>query len=169
MDASYHVRLATAHDIPVLVAYRRSMFESMGVGNAGALTTMCEAMSRYLAQAIPAGVYRGWVAEAGGEVIASGGLVIHELPPGPRNMDGREGYIMNIYTLPAWRQRGVATAIVTAILDYLRDIGVPVATLHATIAGRRVYKKFGFKATNEMRLIMDGKRAEAQANGSQPG
>jgi ribosomal protein S18 acetylase RimI-like enzyme len=99
-------------------------------------------------------------------VIASGGLVIHTLPPGPRNMDGREGYIMNIYTVPAWRRRRVATAIVVAILDYLHEIGVPVATLHATDAGRLVYEKLGFKPTNEMRLLMNGKRAESQANGS---
>ena len=33
----------------------------------------------------------------------------------------------------------------------------PVATLHATEAGRPIYERFGFAPTNEMRLTMNGK------------
>jgi GNAT superfamily N-acetyltransferase len=167
MRPDLFVRTATAADIPVLVSYRRSMFESMGISDAAALTLMCDAMSRYLNQAIPAGEYLGWVAEADGAVVASGGLVIHRLPPSPRNMDGREGYIMNIYTVPAWRRKGAATAIVKTILDYLRALGVPVATLHATQDGRLVYEQFGFQPTNEMRLIMNSPLSDLLA-GNEP-
>ena len=55
MRSDLHVRLATVSDIPVLVSYRRSMFESMGIADETALTLMCDAMSRYLSQAIPSG------------------------------------------------------------------------------------------------------------------
>jgi GNAT superfamily N-acetyltransferase len=170
---SITVRPATIADIPILVSYRRAMFESMGIVDQNALSAMCAAMSRYLSQALPGGEYHGWVAEAGATVIASGGLVIHHLPPSPRNMDGREGYIMNIYTEPEWRRKGVATVIVSAILDYLRSLGVPVATLHATQDGRPVYERLGFEQTNEMRLIMNRPLAdllahnEPEAGGSQ--
>jgi GNAT superfamily N-acetyltransferase len=157
MSTPYYVRQATLDDIPILVAYRRAMFESMGVQDAARLTAMCEATRSYLGDALPSGVYRGWVAEADGRVIASGGLVIQAMPPSPRNMDGRQGYIMNVYTEPAWRNRGVATAIVTTILDYLREINVPVVTLHASEAGRPLYQRMGFVATNEMRLVFGGK------------
>ena len=58
----------------------------------------------------------------------------------------------------------MATAIVRVILDYLRELGIPVATLHASDAGRPVYEKLGFKPTNEMRLIMNGKLG-AELNG----
>lgn len=163
MSSAFDVRPATVDDIPILVSYRRSMFESMGIADETALSAMCEVMSRYLHQALPGGEYRGWVAEAGGVVIASGGLVIQRLPPSPRNMDGRHGYIMNIYTEPAWRRKGVATAILTTILDYLRSLGVPVATLHATQDGRPVYERFGFEQTNEMRLIMNSPLADLLA------
>ena len=154
MTTTYSVRWATVQDIPALVAYRRAMFESMGVQDAGVLERMCAAMATYLEQALPSEEYLGWVAEAGGEVIASGGAVIHRLPPGPRNMDGREGYLMNIYTVPEWRGRGVATAVVQTILDYLHANGIPVATLHATPAGRPIYEHLGFQDTNEMRLVL---------------
>lgn len=168
MNSAYHVRPATTDDIPILVSYRRSMFESMGVGDETALASMCEAMSRYLREAMPGGAYHGWVAEADGEVVASGGLVINLLPPSPRNMDGRQGYIMNIYTAPAWQRRGVASAIVKTILDYLQVLGVPVATLHATEDGRPLYEQFGFKPTNEMRLVMKGGQVEPQTPTNEP-
>ena len=89
-------------------------------------------------------------------MFASMGVVIQRMPPSPRNMDGRQAYIMNIYTLPEWRHHGMATAIMQAILDYLHGLGVPVATLHATDAGRPIYQRFGFAPTNEMRLMLNG-------------
>lgn len=156
MNSDYRVRRAAIGDIPHLVAYRRAMFESMGFTDARLLTAMSAAMTEYLAWALPSGEYHGWVAVAGEETIASGGMVIHRLPPSPRNMDGREAYIMNIYTVPAWRQHGVARAIMAVILDYVRLLGIPVATLHASNAGRPMYEKVGFQATNEMRLLLNG-------------
>jgi len=155
MTPTYRVRAATTDDIPTLVAYRRAMFESMGDFDDDRLSAMCTAMSDYLRQAIPSGEYHGWVAEADGQIIASGGLVIRVLPPSPRNLDGREGYILNIYTVPAWRRRGVATTIMKVILDYLQQMGIPVATLHASPAGRPIYEKLGFQPTNEMRSILN--------------
>jgi GNAT superfamily N-acetyltransferase len=156
MSASFRVRSATIDDIPYLVAYRRAMFESMSFQHEHILAAMSAAMTEYLARAIPSGEYHGWVAEANGDVIASGGMVIHYLPPSPRNMDGREAYIMNIYTVPAWRAQGVATAIMQAILEYIDRLGIPVVTLHASAAGRPIYEKLGFEPTNEMRLLRNG-------------
>jgi len=86
------------------------------------------------------------------------------LPPSPRNVDGREGYILNIYTVPSWRRRGVARAIMCAILDYVRERSIAVATLHATPDGRPLYEAFGFQSTNEMRLIMRDLRLPSRSN-----
>jgi GNAT superfamily N-acetyltransferase len=155
IETSYRVRLATTDDIAIMIQYRRAMFESMGVSDQAALERMCAAMAGYLAQAIPSGEYLGWVADVAGDVVASGGLVIRSLPPSPRNMDGRQGYIMNVFTCPEWRRRGIATAIMQAILAYLKQAGVPVATLHASAAGRPMYEQMGFQPTNEMRLVLD--------------
>jgi GNAT superfamily N-acetyltransferase len=85
-------------------------------------------------------------------VVASGGLVIHTVPPTVHDLSGQEGYIMNMYTLPPWRGRGLATAILRVILDYLRARGVGMATLRASTAGRPIYERERFQPTNEMRL-----------------
>jgi len=157
MAAPYTIRPATLDDAGCLVAFRRAMFESMGVHDVTSLASMEAAVSTYLRAALPSGEYRGWVAEIEGRVVGCGGLVVQHMPPGPRNLDGRQGYILNIYTVPEWRDHGIATAIVQTMLDHLRQMGVPVATLHATEAGRPIYERFGFAPTNEMRLTMNGK------------
>ena len=158
MSVPYMIRPARAEDISCLVAFRRCMFESMGVHDGVALAAMESAVGAYLNDALPGGTYHGWVADVDGQVVGCGGLIVQQLPPSPRNLDGRQGYILNIYTVPDWRDHGIATAIVQAMLDYLREIGVPVATLHATEAGRPIYERFGFAPTNEMRLFLNGKQ-----------
>lgn len=154
MSEPFVIRRATLADAACLVAFRRSMFESMGVHDVARLAAMESAVSAYLVDALPKGDYLGWVAEVRGRVVGGGGLVIQHMPPGPRNLDGRQGYILNVYTAPEWRENGIATAIVQTMLDYLRELGVPVATLHATEAGRPIYERLGFSATNEMRLVL---------------
>jgi len=155
---AWRIRPAGVPDIVALVALRRFMFEAMGHQDQAALDRMAEASTRYMEQALPAGDFRAWVAEAGpeGPVIAGGGLVIHCMPPTMRNLAGRAGYIMNLVTLPAWQRRGIATAILRTILDALRAEGVPAASLHASAAGRPLYEREGFEASKEMRLMLGG-------------
>ena len=80
-----------------------------------------------------------------GEPIASIGLVVHSVPPGPSNPVGKVGYIMNLVTLPDWRRQGIARALLTHVLDVLRAEGVPIASLHASSDGRTLYEELGFE------------------------
>ena len=147
----WRVRPATVADVETLVAMRRGMFEDMGMRDEPALSAMCAASAAYFARALPAGEFRAWIADVDGTPVANGGLVIHAAPPTPANLAGREGYIMNFYTQPAWRGQGIATAILDTILEYLRVEGIPQASLHATEAGRPIYERAGFRTSNEMR------------------
>ena len=56
------------------------------------------------------GSARSWVVEEEGEVVACATLALFVRPPYPGNLAGREGYLLNIYTRPAWRRRGMANA-----------------------------------------------------------
>jgi ribosomal protein S18 acetylase RimI-like enzyme len=85
-----------------------------------------------------------------GEPIASIGLVVHSVPPSPFNRVGREGYIMNLVTLPAWRRRGIARALLSHVIEVLRAEAVPVVSLHATSDGRELYEELGFVLKGEI-------------------
>jgi len=151
--SGYVLRPATIADLADVVRLRRLMFEAMNITDIAALDASDAACTAYFAQALPAGIYRGWVVETpAGHVIASGGYVIDEHPPGPGNPAGRIGYIMNLYVEPAHRRRGLARRIMTTILDHLRAEGLRVLALHATEMGRPLYGSLGFAASNELRL-----------------
>ena len=83
MSADYRVRPATLADVDALVRHRIGMFTDMGVPmDAAALGA---AFRAWLADMMPAGTYRGWLAETyAGEVVSGGGITVLPWPPGPR-------------------------------------------------------------------------------------
>jgi GNAT superfamily N-acetyltransferase len=142
-------------DIPDLVRLRRLMFESMGYDDPAQLDAADRAAAAYFDDAMPRGEFHGWLAvTAAGEAVGSGGAVIDRHPPGPNNLSGRMGYIMNVVTVPAYRRTGIARRVMQAILRWLEDQDVRRVTLHATEMGRPLYQELGFTAGNEMQLRM---------------
>ena len=67
---------------------------------------------------------------------------------------GPEAIVLNVYVEPAWRRRGVAEALMRAVLNALAVRGIRRIVLHASDDGRRLYERLGFVPTNEMRLIL---------------
>jgi GNAT superfamily N-acetyltransferase len=57
--------------------------------------------------------------------------------------EGRFAWISMVLVLPAWRERGLATALLETALQDLRSRGL-VAVLDATPAGHPVYRRQGF-------------------------
>ena len=147
------IRPATVSDIPDLVRLRRVMFESMGFDDPADLDAADEAAAAYFARAIPVGEFYGWLAVMSADVaVGSGGVVIDRHPPGPNNLSGQIGYIMNLVTIPSYRRRGIARRMMQAMLKWLAERDVDRVTLHATEEGRPLYQELGFVDSNEMRL-----------------
>jgi len=148
------IRLATVEDVPIIVHHRRAMFTDMGHTDPAGLDAMCESFAPYLVRAIAEGTYRGWLAQTGdGRVVAGGGLIVHEWPSRPViPAKPCRAYILNLYTKPEYRGRGIARRIVTEIIEWCRTQGLSSVSLHASTAGRHLYETMGFEPTNEMRL-----------------
>jgi ribosomal protein S18 acetylase RimI-like enzyme len=151
------IRQATVADIPDLVWLRRVMFEAMGHDDPVKLDAMEEAASAYLAKAILAEEFHGWVAVTpAGEAMSASGVVIDQHPPTPGNLSGQIGYVMNTVTAPAYRRQGLARRVTQAALEWLDGRGIQRATLHATETGQPLYESLGFEPTmNEMRLFLE--------------
>jgi ribosomal protein S18 acetylase RimI-like enzyme len=150
------IREATIQDIPDLVRLRRMMFESMGFDNSAQMNTADAAANAYLAQAMPAEEFYGWLAVTPtGEAVGSGGVVFDQHPPGPTNVSGRTGYIMNLVTDPRYRRRGIARHMMQTMIEWLAKQGVQRVTLHATDVGRSLYEELGFVDSNEMSLRLE--------------
>ena len=112
----------------------------------------------YFTAAIPSGEYVGWIACStdDGTPIAGAGLQIRSLLPRPTLpgdglLLGREGLVLNVYTAPSWRGRGVARQLMDTIIAWAAaDAGIVRLVLAASPAGRPLYEKMGFVATREM-------------------
>lgn len=71
------------------------------------------------------------LAEAEGRIIGTGRL----LP---------DGHVGRMAVLPAWRNRGVGSALLRVLLDMARDAGHERALLSAQVQAVPFYRRFGF-------------------------
>lgn len=79
-----------------------------------------------------------------GDGLASCALgTVHQHLPGPRH-NGLSGHIHLVATEAAHRRRGYATAVLTALVDWLHERGCKVINLNATSDGDRLYRNLGF-------------------------
>src|SRR6266481_2324902 len=69
-----------------------------------------------------------------------------------RSRKGRQGLIVNVFTEPAWRRRGLAKLLMNAIIAWSREQNLDGLVLHASDDGRALYEQLGFICTTEMRL-----------------
>jgi GNAT superfamily N-acetyltransferase len=135
------------------------MFKDMGDLPAPLYDTLVQAARAYFSAAIPDGRYVAWVAELHerpGEIVGGAGLQLRELlprphPAGGRLLHGPQGLIVNVFTEPGWRRRGVAAQVIEELLRWARARGIESLVLHASGEGRPLYERLGFVPTNEMR------------------
>jgi GNAT superfamily N-acetyltransferase len=66
--------------------------------------------------------------------------------------DGRQGIILNVFTEPEWRRRGIAALLMKTIIEWSREQRLDGLVLDASDDGRGLYEQLGFVSTNEMRF-----------------
>jgi len=129
------------------------MFRDMGEVDEAAAAIIENASVDHLAALIEAREYFGFLAEHEGEVIGGGGVWLRPVLPRPGALQGAlEAYVLNVYVDPPHRRKGVARAIMEAILDWSRERKLARVVLHASKEGRSLYESLGFESTNEMRI-----------------
>ncbi len=148
MQTAPTVRRATLDHVEALARLRLALLREMGnVRDEGQEAPLLDAMRDYFRRAMGTEEFLAWVAEAEGQVVAISGLVFFERPPDAGNPAGVEAYLMNMYTLPAWRGRGLANALLDEIIGFVRTTPARRISLHATDAGRSIYESAGFRQT----------------------
>lgn len=153
MTNGYLLRTATASDAAIIARHRGLMFFDMGSVTRQQSETLIEATEPWMAGLLAAGNYAGWLIEAGGEVVAGGGIHLRELPPGPGCLKvGRWGHIVNVYTSPDHRRRGLARLVMNEMLQWCATNRLDLVTLTASEEGRPLYESLGFAETADMRL-----------------
>ncbi len=142
------LRQAGPEDVEQVIALRLAFLREMHPDAAASESEIVELTRRYVADKLPTGEFIVWFAEEDGRVVGTGGLVFMHRPPTLKCSSQVHAYILNMYTLPEYRGRGVATALLEHIIQYVKT-KTPArrAALHATEMGRGVYERFGFEAS----------------------
>lgn len=151
------------NDAPVIARHRARMFEEMRQLPPEAYEVLLHEAEAYLRAAIGREEYLGWLAmpiDDPALVVAGAGVQRRSVLPHPvprpegsmRIAAGRHAIVLNVYTEPAWRRRGLGELLMREVLAWARREQLDRLVLHASEAGRPLYERLGFVATNEMRF-----------------
>ncbi|MDK2125767.1 GNAT family N-acetyltransferase [Parachitinimonas caeni] len=150
LPPEYLMRPVHPADVERIGLQRYRMFTEAGWPDDERMQAMNTAFIPWLESALARGEYFGWMIEHQGEPVAGLGMFWLSWPPHPLDAGTRRGYLLNIYTEPAHRGKGLASALVRQGLATSRAAGVTVTALHATKIGRPLYESLGFSGSSEM-------------------
>ena len=140
-------------------------FRTAGIGDLELLTALPhglpDAVRDYYRQALASGSHIALLALAGERLAATGGLDLRREMPSYHNPAGLSGHIMNIWTDPAFRGRGIAWRMLDLLTAAACERGCLTVSLHTTAMGRPLYQRYGFTATDdEMELELPAENSE---------
>ena len=104
-----------------------------------------QATLEYFRKALCDNTFISWIALDDKVIIATSGLSFSVVPPFPDVLDGKVAYVMNMYTFPNYRNRGIGTELFKKIVDEAKQLGYKKITLNASNMGKPLYEKYGFK------------------------
>jgi GNAT superfamily N-acetyltransferase len=151
----FSIRTADIGDLNHILHHRRAMFEEMGFRDIATLDRMEDFSRKYFREALQAGTYKAWLAEESrGRIVGGGGILIADWPGYPGENHAKRAWILNMYTEPQARRRGIAKQLLETLQGWCRIEGFSAVSLHASPAGRPLYETAGFQPTNEMKLTL---------------
>ncbi|MCD8007782.1 MAG: GNAT family N-acetyltransferase, partial [Clostridiales bacterium] len=112
------IRKADGFDLEELMRWREVVLrEVFSIPDEEDMTELLAANRAYYHTALERGEHIACFACAGGMTVGCGGVCLYQEMPSPDNPSGKCGYLMNIYTLPALRQRGGGKEIVQTLVQ----------------------------------------------------
>ena len=65
---------------------------------------------------------------------------------------GKAGYVLNLYTIPKARRKGVCTQLLSMLIEEAKSLRLKYLHLHASRDGIRLYERAGFVEPDEPEL-----------------
>jgi GNAT superfamily N-acetyltransferase len=162
MHDTFRIRRATAQDAGIVAWHRARMFQDMGDVSRDAFEILRAKARARLKEWLDSGDYVGWLATPADQpetVVGGAGVQLQPILPRPVNAstigEGRQGTVVNVFTEPQWRRRGIAGLLMKEIITWSKDERLDRLLLHASDEGRSLYERLGFITGNEMRFVGD--------------
>lgn len=140
MAVSY--RKLTVNDLDDFIAIRiRQLREEGATEDIDLVPNLKDYFLRHLSD----GTFVSWLALEGGRIIGTSGMSFVEKPPYFSCPAGRIGLLSGMYTDPAFRRRGIATALLDRVVNEARKAGCGAVWITASDMGVALYTAYGFQ------------------------
>jgi GNAT superfamily N-acetyltransferase len=148
------VAVSTPADIEVGVRFRYAMKLELSMDVSGLLPDWAERETAYFVGRSANGGGQWHLARIDGEFVGSSCAYVDDGWPSTLLRRSANGWIIGVYVRPEFRGRGIARALSSASVEWLRGTGCKKAKLHASPFGRGIYESLGFTSSNEMELTL---------------
>lgn len=146
-------RKAVKDDVALLVDYRiKFLVELQGKQTAKKTKILHAELTNYFEQTLADNTFIAWIAEINDSAVGFGGMIVHRIPGNFDLLNGLEGYILNMYTVPKYRNNGICSEILEKLIDEGKKISISKIYLQASDEGIELYRKRGF-AEPEMPVL----------------
>ncbi|MBP3824699.1 MAG: GNAT family N-acetyltransferase [Butyrivibrio sp.] len=148
-------RRTTIEDLDELVRTRIKVLRAANKLDESVDMSEVERQSKdYYEKALTDGSHTAYLVYDGDKFVGAGGVSYFRVMPTYHNPSGEKAYIMNMYTAPEYRRKGIAFKTLDLLVRDAKERNVKAISLEATDMGRPLYEKYGFvKMTDEMELI----------------
>ena len=86
-----------------------------------------------------------FVAKDNEKIVSIAMLNIITKPSNPHFINGKVGEALNVYTKEKYRRQGIASKLITMLLEFSKTKNLDYVELESTNNGCGLYKKMGFK------------------------
>ena len=150
----FDVRTGSAEDIDLIVDFRKKLFTEMGVGDESFIeNSWAEVRSRYLDE-LKKDRIRHYIAYNRDNVpVSIAGTLLKSDFPYYLFKPGFYGWIIDVYTVPEYRGKGLADRLMQYNHQWIKDKGGYESKLIASgIEARKLYEREGYTPTWELSL-----------------
>jgi hypothetical protein len=147
------IRRATIADIEIITRYRIIFLsETYGRTSPEKELALSGTMTEYFKRSLTDNSFMSWIAEYINKPVGFSGLVIREQPGNFEIPNGKTGYILNMFTIKEFRNKGICNLLLDSIIEESRTLHLDKLELHATAAGEPIYRKIGFTDPHDKAL-----------------
>ena len=150
-DNKIEYRLATSDDIELMMSSRLEMLRV--VNDLDDDYEYDEAFVNYSRDYFLNGDHTTVLALQGNEVIGCASMSYMRIMPTFSHPTGKRAHLMNVYTSEEHRWQGIARKMVSMLIEEAWVQGATEISLDSTDAGRPLYEKLGFKASEECMVM----------------
>ncbi len=139
------IRKVEETDISIMTEHRLNYLTQLqGERSDDYKKTLTEELEAYFRMSMAEGSFFALMAVYEGKALAFGAMVIKKIPGDFNRASYLEGDILNMYTVPEARRKGISSMILSQLLKHAAKMGISKVALHTSQDGEKLYRKFGF-------------------------